>query len=393
MMEKTPFDTLISRSGTYSAKYHHSSDNTIALSVADMDFPTAPCIKQALAAANDTAIYGYTLLSDDWQSVAAGWFSRRYQWTVSPEHIVFCPRVVQAVSLWIQNFTRPGEAIATLSPGYHPISHAVEVNQRRLLESPLRYSHGRYAIDFADLEQKFRRAACFIFISPHNPTGTVWDEKTLLKIAALAEKHHVFIISDDVHADFIFNNRRHRIISTLSEYVQQNSMICTSPAKTFNIAGLEVANVVIASAQHRQKFSAALTAAGIHNPGYFTVPAFLAAYREGENWLSGLLDYLAENRRWVSDFCQRSFPDWRITDGDGTYMLWIDYRAMNTGEAQLRQLFSDVAHVEMNWGSDFGEAGAGFFRVNLALPRARLEEAFTRIAQALQRCTGDTTHG
>lgn len=391
-MDEYNFDALTSRTGTYSAKYHRASGSTIALSVADMDFPAAPSIREAITGANGPAIYGYTLLSDDWQAVAASWFQRRYGWAVDPAHIIFCPRVVQAVSLYIQHFTQPGDAIASLSPAYHPISHAVTVNQRRLLESPLRYRDGKYEIDFDDLAQKFSQARSFILISPHNPTGTVWDEETLQKIALLAEQHRVFIISDDVHADFIFNQRQHQVISTLSEYVQQNSMICTSPAKTFNMAGLEVANIVIAGDAHRQTFTAALEAAGIHNPGYFSVPAFLAAYGQGEGWLTALLDYLAENRRWVRDFCCKHFPTWRIASGDGTYMLWVDYRAMNMSEAQLRHWFSELADVEMSWGSGFGEEGAGFFRVNIASPRPVLKLAFERILQTSPFTAGEHIH-
>ncbi len=186
---------------------------------------------------------------------------------------LFCPRVVQAVSLFIQNFTQPGDAIVSLTPAYHPISHAVEVNHRVLLESALLYRDHHYEIDFADLEDKFKMACCFILISPHNPTGTIWSEDNLRKIASLAEKYNIFIISDDVHADFNFSPKQHQTISSISSYVAQNSFICTSPAKTFNMAGLEIANIVIANDKYREQFKLALIAAGIHNPGLF--PLFL----------------------------------------------------------------------------------------------------------------------
>ncbi|EIY1186786.1 aminotransferase class I/II-fold pyridoxal phosphate-dependent enzyme, partial [Escherichia coli] len=209
------FDKVISRDGTYSAKYNKKGRDIIPLSVADMDIPVADFIVSELSVANQKGIYGYTLLSDDWQQVAAQWYQRHYSWKVNPEHIVFCPRVVQAVSLFIQNFTQPGDAIVSLTPAYHPISHAVEVNHRVLLESALLYRDHHYEIDFADLEDKFKMACCFILISPHNPTGTIWSEDNLRKIASLAEKYNVFIISDDVHADFNFTQKQHQTISSI----------------------------------------------------------------------------------------------------------------------------------------------------------------------------------
>ncbi|HEO9035353.1 TPA: pyridoxal phosphate-dependent aminotransferase [Serratia marcescens] len=377
------FDKRISRTGTYSAKWngeqHARQYATIPLSVADMDIPLPERIISELSLCTQKGIYGYTLLSDDWQTTVARWMARHYRWTIDPRHAVFCPRVIQAVSLYIQNFTAPGDAIVSLTPAYHPISHAVTINQRTLLESELVYHDGRYAIDFADLEDKFRRACCFILLSPHNPTGTVWDAASLEKIAALAEKHQVFIISDDVHADFIFNYRQHQVISTFSHYVEQNSFICTSPAKTFNMAGLEVANIIIANDKYREKFCHCLEAAGIHNPGYYAVPAFLAAYRDCDDWLLALKSYLAANRALAIETLRAAFPAWQITRSEGTYMLWVDYRSSGLTEPQLKHWFLNLAGVEMSWGSGFGAAGNGFFRINIATPRATLIEALHRI--------------
>ena len=387
-MENYNFDEVISRRGTYSAKWESASPTVIPLSVADMDIAAPDFIIHALAQANQKGIYGYTLLADDWGAVVADWLQRHYAWEVNPQHIVFCPRVVQAVSLYIQNFTRPDDKIVTLTPAYNPICQAVQSNNRMLLQSALIYHQGCYQIDFDDLENKFKSARCFILLSPHNPTGTVWTRRDLIKIAALAEKYGVFIISDDVHADFIFAEGQHQVISSISRYVQQNSFICTSPAKTFNLAGLEVANIVIANDEHRKKFSAALFAAGIHNPGYFAVPAQIAAYRHGDCWLAALKNYLAANRAWVKSFCQRHFPEWHICKGEGTYLLWIDYRQMGISEESLRHWFSTLAGVEMSWGSGFGDEGRGFFRVNIAAPRSLLAEAFERLLRTSPYTSG-----
>lgn len=391
-MENYNFNKVVSRRGTYSAKWGNADSTVIPLSVADMDIAAPDFIIHALAKANQKGIYGYTLLGDEWTKIVADWFYRHYAWEVNPQHIVFCPRVVQAISLYIQNFTQPEDKVVTLTPAYNPVCQAVLSNNRTLLQSALTYRQGYYQIDFDDLENKFKTACCFILLSPHNPTGTVWSEYDLRKISALAEEYGVFIISDDVHADFIFAEGQHQVISAVSRYVQQNSFICTSPAKTFNLAGLEVANIVIANDEHRNKFSAALFATGIHNPGYFAVPAQIAAYRHGDLWLTALKTYLAANREWVKSFCQRHFPEWHICSGEGTYLLWIDYRQMAADEEPLRHWFSALAGVEMSWGSGFGDEGRGFFRVNIAAPRPLLIEAFERILRTSPYTSGAKSH-
>lgn len=382
-MKKYNFDQQISRNGTYSAKWngeqHSTMYPTIPLSVADMDIPLPEKVIKQLTHLSKKGVYGYTLLSSDWEECVTQWMQRHYQWHINPQHVVFCPRVIQAVSLYLQNFTQAGDTIVSLAPAYHPISNAVMVNQRQLLESELLYSDGCYSINFTDLEEKFTQASCFILLSPHNPTGTVWDKNVLTKIASLAEKYQVFIISDDVHADLIFYHHQHQVISSLNSYVEQNSFICTSPAKTFNMAGLEVANIIIANDKHRQKFQRCLEAAGIHNPGYYSVPAFLTAYRDCDDWLRALKHYLAANRELVCTTLKTHFPGWVITRSEGTYMLWVNYQSSNLTEAELKGWFLKRAGVEMSWGSGFGTAGKGFFRINIATPRATLAEALARI--------------
>lgn len=379
-MEHYDFDKKTSRNETYSAKWSALlGDDVIPLSVADMDIPLPVNMIERLNTFNHKGIYGYTLLSQDWNDTVSQWFSKHHHWDIPTEHIVFCPRVIQAISIYIQSFTEYSDTILTLSPAYHPINDAVRLNHRQLLESELIYEDGCYHIDFDDLESKFKLAKCFIFLSPHNPTGIVWEEEKLIKIAKLAERYNVFIISDDVHCDFIFNNSQHRFISTLSHYVEQNSLICTSPAKTLNMAGLEVANIIIANNKIREEFKNCLAAAGIHNPGYFSVPAFLTAYKECDDWLLSLKTYLAENRSYAATLLQKYFPTWKITQSSGTYMLWVNYQSSGISEEQLKHWFISLAKVEMSWGSDFGHAGEGFFRINIATQRATLVAALERI--------------
>lgn len=380
-MHEYNFSEIIHRYDTYSAKWHNYDRDVISLSIADMDFATPAFITAALIQFAQKKIYGYTLLSDDWNKITSDWFKRHYNWHVNPDHILFCPRIIQAISLYIQNYTHAGDKITLLSPAYDPIRHSVSANQRTLLESPLIYSNNRYLIDFDDLENKFSVSVCFILLSPHNPTGTVWSTQDLRKIAKLAEQYQVFVISDDVHADFNFTEQKHQSISSVSEFVEHNSFICTSPSKTFNMAGLEVANIVIANEKHRNKFKNCLIASGIHNPNYFSVPAFIAAYTQGDFWLTEVKKQLQHNKSWVISACKKYFPEWHITDSQGTYMLWVNYQKMNITESQLKYWFINLAKVEMSFGRDFGYTGNGFFRINIATPLSLLKEAFERLIQ------------
>ncbi len=378
-MKRFSFDDITTRTGTYSAKWdQHSS--LIPLSVADMDIPAPEALIQRLNDFNQKGIYGYTDLSQNWNETVKNWCQRQYQWEIEADWVVFCPRVIQAVSLYLQNFTQPGDRIVTFSPAYHPINNAVIVNQRSLVESELRYDAGKYEIDFADLEEKLVGAKCFILLSPHNPTGIVWSAPILEKLCSLLEKHQVFIISDDVHADFVFNNRHHHVISKVSQYTNNNSLICTSPGKTFNLAGLEIANIIIANPLIRERFKLILEAAGIHNPGYFSVPALDTAYQHCDDWVRALKEYIAANKAYTRDFLLHHFPQLTISDTDGTYLLWVDYRGLGITEPEVRHWFNQLAGVDVSWGSGFGPAGEGFFRINVAAPRQILEQALIKIA-------------
>lgn len=388
------FDKTSDRAGTHSAKWNSqiAESGIIPLSVADMDIPAPPQVINKLAEFNQKGIYGYTDLSTNWNQTVTNWMKRQYQWDIQPDWVVFCPRVIQAVALYIQNFTQYQDKIVVLSPSYGPISNIVSANGRLLVESKLRYQNGGYSIDFDDLDNKLKEAKCFILLSPHNPTGIVWNNNELTEICNLAKKHNIFIISDDVHADFIFNKSKYVPISKFSNYVQNNSLICTSPAKTFNLAGLEIANIIIANSDIRNKFKHALNTAGIHNPGYFSVPALNVAYNDCDGWLNLLKEYINQNKQHARQFLLNHIPALIIPPSDGTYLLWVDYTNLQIDESQLREWFLGRAGIDASFGSGFGCAGHGFFRLNLALPRPILNVALKKLVNAYLQTKSGTHH-
>ncbi|MBE2897980.1 pyridoxal phosphate-dependent aminotransferase [Pasteurellaceae bacterium 20609_3] len=384
-MHKPHFDTIIPRHNTFSAKWDSAlarfGADITPLSVADMDFAAPPAVVAAVAQANN-GIYGYTELGDDYFTVVANWLARRYNYKVRSSQIVFCPRIIQAVSLYLRFLTAPDDAVGIFTPSYSPIFNTITLNQRRVVECPLVYANHSYHIDDAALERCFAQVNTFILISPHNPTGLVWTAEQLARIAQLAEQYDVFVISDEVHADFCFG-ARHQVYARVSEYAAAHSMVCTSPAKTFNLAGLEIANVVIENEAIKVRLEAVLKQLGFHNPSYFSVQALYRAYQECDAWVDALVDYIAENRTLVARYFQQHLPQLHISHGQGTYLCWVDFSAMGLSLREFKTLMREKARVEFSWGDDFGHDCKHFFRMNLALPRAELERVLSQIKAAL----------
>lgn len=376
------FDKMIDRSEQYSAKWGNIPEKSgiIPMSVADMDLPSASLLTQQLEKSARSGIYGYTLLPANYSDVVKNYLLRHYQYDVTNEDILFCPRVIQAISIYIREFTRISEHIGIFTPSYSPILNAILYNQRILEPCELIYQNEKCHIDFEKLEQCFQRISTFILISPHNPTGIVWSRDELQKIADLAEKYQVFIISDDVHADFDFSRNKHIIISTLNRYVENHSMICTSPAKTFNIPGLEIANIIIANPEVRTKFKQCMLALGMHNPQFFAVPAIMSAYQFCDDWIEQLRIYIRENRQLTIDFFAKEIPELKVTQSEGTFLLWINYAQLNINEDRLKHWFIDLSNIEVSWGSDFF-THQPFFRINIALPRTVLQESLRKLKQ------------
>ncbi|WP_373101271.1 MULTISPECIES: MalY/PatB family protein [Pasteurellaceae] len=385
-MPENLFDTFVDRTASNSAKWETGRKygiNIIPMSVADMDLPAPGILIESLAEQNSAGIYGYTILPDDYYDIVRKYLFRHYHYTVANEHILFCPRIIQAISIYIKEFTSPNDSICIFTPSYAPILNAISLNNRNIMQCKLIYQKGAYSIDFNELEKCFITAKTFILISPHNPTGIVWSRNDLHKIAELAEKHEVFILSDDVHADFDFSGNGHLIISALSSYVENHSIICTSPAKTFNIPGLEIANLLICNNNVRDKFQTCMQSLGMHNPNFFSVPAISVAYQYCDTWLNELRNYIYQNKLTVKAFFHREIPQLDIVNSEGTYLIWVNYRKLHITEEKLKHWFLDLSHIEVSWGSDFGAEGDSFFRMNVAMPRTLLIKCLKKIKHGL----------
>lgn len=379
------FDQVISRIGTNSAKWdgvvNSLGDDMIVLSVADMDIQAPPQVVNKVSEMSRHGIYGYTDAFPPYYKVVQHWLDKAYRWDVPQEWIVFCPRIVQAVSIIIERFTEPGDRILMHTPAYQPIANAVEINDRKLVESRLVLSNGRYEIDFDEMERQMSAGVKIVLlISPHNPTGRVWTKVELERIAELCIRYDALLVSDDIHADFIHEGHEHTIIAKLSEQIAERSIICTSPGKTFNLASLEIANIVIPNMQLRERFQLGLRQAGIHNPTFFAIPALEVAYTECDDWLTELRTYIKDNISFTEDFFAEHMPELKIVRAEGTYLLWVDCTALSRNESDLIEWIQHKSRVSVSFGSSFGVDGEGFIRLNLGAPRALLQEAFERMA-------------
>ena len=305
------------------------------------------------------------------------WAKNNYGFCPENEWIVYCPRIIQAISLIIQNYTEKNDKILVFTPLYDPIQNAVRINDRELVECPLILDSGHYEIDFEDFEEKIKGGVkVFISVSPHNPVGRVWSEEEIRKTVEICKRYGVLIISDETHADFIWKNK---FISYASYYnIYDNIIIGLSTSKNFNIAGLEASNIIIKNENLRKSFQHLLKQAGIHNPSYFCIPAVTAAYEYVKEWLELAKEKIKENIDFAKEFFEAQMKGFKVVDIEGTYLLWVDYRSTGISEEMLKDLMLYKAHIAFSLGSGFGEDGRGFFRVNVALPKAKLEEALLR---------------
>lgn len=379
------FDRIISRFGTNSAKWDgmaqaHGKD-MIALSVADMDLQAPPKVVEQMVESARHGIYGYTDPFPPYFEAVQHWLDKAYGWQVPQEWIVFSPRIVQAVSVLIQRFTNEGDRILIHTPAYQPIAKAVAINGRKLAESPLRLVDGRYEIDFEDMERQMQQGVKMVLlVSPHNPTGRVWTREELERLAELCITYDALIVSDDIHADFIHEGHEHTIIAKLSEEIADRSIICTSPGKTFNLASLEIANIVIPNDGLRERFKDGLQQAGMHNPTFFAVPALETAYTACDDWLQELRAYITDNISFTESFMAEHMPELKVMKPEGTYLLWVDCTACSRNESDLVKWIEEQSRVSVSFGTSFGQAGEGFVRINVAAPRPLLREALERMA-------------
>ena len=388
---KYNFDKSIERNNTDSLKVdfkkeHGMSEDVLPLWVADMDYETAPCIIKALNERVAHGIYGYSYPKERYMKSVIGWMNRRHQWDTKASWYVFTPGVVYAIATAIRAFTKTKDRILVQEPVYYPFMKSIESNDRVVVNCPLIYEPKQspaYRMDFERMEQLIvtEDIKVCIFCSPHNPVGRVWSREELEQFRNLVLKYHLIVISDEIHMDFTYNNYKHTVLASMDEQIVQQVVTCTSPSKTFNLAGLQISNIIIANENLRQQFKEEVERTGYDEPNLFGIVACQAAYEEGDDWLDELMHYLEANLRYVHNFIKEHLPSIRLIEPEGTYLLWLDFSAYHLSEDTLNELIQTKAKLWLDSGEMFGEGGATFQRINIATSRSVLEQAFNQLEQ------------
>jgi cystathionine beta-lyase len=384
------FDELIDRRDTDSIKYDFAlrrgkPEGLLPLWVADMDFKTPECVIRALEEKCRHGIFGYSNVRDDYFAVLQRWFSARFGWDIKPSWLVKTPGVVCAVSMAIRALTNEGDAVLIQQPVYYPFSESVTANDRKLIVNRLVYSGGQYSIDFEDFESKITENSVKLFIlcSPHNPVGRVWTKDELTRMGDICLKHGVTVVSDEIHADFVYPGHRHIVFAGLQPEFADISVTCTAPTKTFNLAGLQISNIFIQNADLRGRFRREIVKSGYSQLNVMGLVACKAAYAGGGEWLEELKTYLCGNLDFLRDYLQQNIPQVRLVEPQGTYLAWLDFSKLGLSDGQLDELIVHKARLWLDAGTMFGAGGEGFERINIACPRSVLEQALFQLGQAV----------
>lgn len=384
---KHDFDTLVERRGTSCLKWGECpSEDTIPLWVADMDFEVAPAIQEAIRKRAGHAVFGYTHVGEAYYEAVISWFSRRHDWTIHREEILYTTGVVPAMSVAIKALTMPGEKVLILSPDYNCFFSSIRNNGCEVLETALRRVGDTFEVDFDDFEAKCAddNTTVFLLCNPHNPCGRVWTKGELEKMNDICLKHGVKVVSDEIHCELVMPGYRYQPFAAVSEACRQNSIILNSSSKSFNIAGLQIANIVCSQPEWRHRLDRAININEVCDVNPFGPVALMAAYNESEDWIDELNQYLYGNYTALCDFIAEKIPQWKVCRLEGTYLPWVDISAMGiTSQALCDRLLRD-AKVWINPGTMYGpKTGEGYIRLNIATQRSRLMEALNRVAKAL----------
>ena len=380
---KYDFDTQISRRGTGSYKWDSAkSEDVLPMWVADMDFRTAPAIVDALEQRVKHGIFGYTRVTDSYYQAVTDWFARRHGWTIDREWIIYTSGVVPAISAIIKALTVPGDKVVAQTPVYNCFFSSIRNNGCEIVTSPLLHIGNTFAMDYDDLEKKVAdpKVKALLLCNPHNPAGRVWRREELVRIGEICIRHGVMVISDEIHCELVFPGHNYTPFASISDEFLQHSVTCISPSKAFNIAGLQIANIVCADASLRARIDRAINDNEVCDVNPFGVIATQAAYNEGGEWLEQLLEYLYANYLYMQEFCQEHLPDFPLTVLEGTYLVWMDCRVLGIPSETLEQRLVDEAGLWLNAGTMYGAEGEGFMRWNIACPRATLTKGLKRFA-------------
>lgn len=386
------FDEIVVRRNTYSVKWDGGKmlekmgltekydENTIPLFTADMDLPVPQALVDALHKTVDNRIYGYSIFPDEYFEAIQSWFKRRHDWDIKKEEIVYSPGTVHAINMAVRAFTEPGDGVIIQRPVYPPFTAAIEKNDRVVINNALILDDdGYYDINFEDFEEKAKEASTKLFImcNPHNPTGRVFSKEELKKLSDICAANNVIIIADEIHGDLI---RRNQTFTPIAKVAKSTDHIvtCTAINKTFNVAGLHCTNMVIPNLALRNQFTNTM---GHQMASPFTIAALIAVYNDGEQWLEELKEYLDGTLEMVKAFVDEHMPKVKVIIPEGTYVMWMDFRAYDLSDEEIHDRIYNKANVLLQMGNNFGEEGVNFQRICIPSPRSLIKEALERIAK------------
>ena len=383
---KYNFDEVISRRGTCSYKWDTTVEESILpMWVADMDFRTAPSIVEALQKRVEHGIFGYTKVPQRYYDAVIDWFGKQHNWKIKQDWIIYTTGVVPALSAVIRAMTNPGDRILVQAPVYNCFFSSIRNNGCEIVSSPLLYTNESYRIDFADLEKKAAdpKVKLMLLCNPHNPVGRVWTRQELTRIGEICFRHNVFVVADEIHCELVYAGHSYTPFASISEEFLNHSVTCVSPSKAFNLAGLQIANIIVADEDIHMEIDKAININEVCDVNPFGVEALIAAYTDGEDWLNELKHYLFANYNYLKAFFNEYLPELPVLPLEGTYLVWVDCSTLKQSSKEIEQLILEKEKLWINGGMMYGEQGDKFIRINIACPRKLLIEGLERLKRAL----------
>ncbi len=392
----TDFDLVLDRSGSPSEKWnksamlkHFGRGDLLPFWVADMEFKAPPNVCNSLIDRAENGIFGYEYKQDSLYNAIIQWYCTRHNWKIDKSDVRFSRGIMNAISMLINLHTEEGDGIIVQPPVFFEFRLAIRDNKRNVIRNPLKRIDERYQMDFDDLEEKAAdpRTKMLILCNPHNPVGRVWERDELQRVGKICKKHHVLVVSDEIHGDFVFKGHKYIPFASISDEIARNSFTCLSPAKTFNIAAVTDGIVIIRNEDFRKQYDQFSEQLLINKTNAFSVLAMETAYQTGGEWLDQVLNYLQGNLSYLNDYLIDRIPKVRLVEPEGTFLAWLDFRELGMEAKELEVFLAEKARLALNSGYWFGRQGAGYARMTIACPQSMLKEALGRLERAIQMLT------
>ncbi|MCD7848034.1 MAG: pyridoxal phosphate-dependent aminotransferase [Oscillospiraceae bacterium] len=382
------FDKVTDRRHSDSVKWD-VGENELPMWIADMDFPTAPSIIEAIKTRADHGIYGYTEVPSEWYDCYINWWKSRHGFEIKKEWLVYCAGAIPAISSSVRKLSTPAEKVLIQSPVYNMFYNSTLNNGRVIIDSPLGYNKetGEFYIDFEDLEEKLSdpQTTLMILCNPHNPVGRIWTKDELAKIGELCYKHHVTVISDEIHCDIVEPGKHYTPFASASDICREISITCVAPTKCFNIAGIQTSAIIIPNEAIRNRVIRAINTDEVAEPDTFSVCTALAAFNEGGQWLDDLMVYIDANRHYCEEYVEKNIPDIKLIKADATYLLWVDCSDVTDDSLELEKFIREKTGLYVCAGTMYGGSGKYFLRINIACPRSLCEDGMARLKAGIEQ--------